>query len=75
MVSPDQEGSYGSRGKERAQRRQHLLGSLLGAGDDHGLQVVRDWFHPVPGLFTPARPHRVNVLVALAHLALLGMHV
>src|SRR5215212_6943879 len=47
------------RGQELRQRRQHLLGGLLGdpvagAGDDHGLHVVRGGLHPVPGLFTPA---------------------
>src|SRR4051794_26020910 len=46
-------------GQERGQRRQHLLGSLLGdpvagAGDDHALHVVRGGLHPVPDLFTPA---------------------
>ncbi len=47
------------RGQERGQRRQHLLGSLLGepvaaVGDDHGLHVVRDELHRIRGPFTDA---------------------
>jgi hypothetical protein len=46
-------------GQELGQRRQHLLGSLLGspvagALDDHALHVVRGGLDPVPDLFTPA---------------------
>src|SRR5829696_2139337 len=45
------------RGQELRQRRQHLLGGLLGdpvagVGDDHALHVVRGGLHPVPDLFT-----------------------
>src|SRR4051794_565743 len=46
-------------GEERRQRRKHLLRSLLGdpvagAGDDHGLHVLREGLHPLSGKCAPA---------------------
>src|SRR3954463_12201057 len=64
---PKRHGGLGSRtspsvavwGQERGQRRQHLVGSLLGdpvpaVGNDQGLHVVRGEPHRVPDPLTAA---------------------